>query len=139
MTYPFVTIKNWVDFVHHYQKELLDKSDTTPSITQCIPTLSISYRHPIPEYKKLIYKCKWGSSCFQPSCIYIHPGHKEYDNASYYKNNSYCKYETTYTSCKNKCGHIDGKYCPFTHCTHIDTKSTSCMKTRCQRHCMLCL
>jgi hypothetical protein len=133
MSNPLVTIIQWIDFVHNYQKKVKEQSTTL----SFIPTLS--YKHIVPEYKKLLYKCKWGSTCFQPTCIYMHPGQKEYEKATYYKNNIACKYETRYTSCKNKCGHTDGKYCPFMHCTHMNNNKILCLKPRCQQHCNVCL
>lgn len=140
MSFPFTTIKEWIAFVHGYQKQVVDKKD--PSLVkkpEVKKTLSENKPPPSPLFKKLVYKCKWGTACFQASCIYIHPYQKEYETATYYKNNIPCKYETSFTICKNKCSQSDGRYCPFTHCAHTTNKPIStCEKPYCQKHCFLC-
>ena len=142
MSFPFSSIKEWIGFVHGYQKHIIDTHDTSQVKKPELKQTKIKLEHkppPLPLFKKLVYKCKWGSACFQSSCIYVHPYQKEYETATYYKNNIPCKYETSFTICKNKCSQSDGRYCPFTHCVHATSKPIStCTKPYCQKHCPLC-
>ena len=99
----------------------------------------------LPEWLETLdtftYKCKWGRTCTDKYCEYIHPGQAGYSSSPYYESNVPCRYETESTSCKLKCASSVGVYCPFSHCKHTSHEHLSflCAKPDCQRHCPKCI
>lgn len=122
------TINQWLQMVHIKQKERQFKKPSPPSKT-------CSFYAPA----KRLYKCKWGSCCFQGQCPYVHPTQDQYPIATFYKNLTPCRYETADTICRQKCGRQNGRYCPFQHCRHVLQSVTVCDNEDCQGHCRLCV
>ena len=115
-----ITINQWLQKVHLGQKERFTKIQP-------------------PLLNKRLYKCKWGSSCFQGQCQYVHPTQKYYNYATYYTNPVLCRYETANTTCRQKCVNTNGRYCPFQHCTHGSHEVTMCSREACVGHCPKCI
>ena len=91
----------------------------------------------------VLYKCKHGKMCKQKhkTCMFIHPGQVGYQHAHYYQSTIPCQYESDSSACRLKCGHSNGRYCPFLHCSHRSMELTSirCPRLDCQRHCPHCI
>jgi hypothetical protein len=93
-------------------------------------------------YKKhnVMYKCRYGSTCHNKSCDYIHPSQLGYFDALYVQKKMPCRYETEDTACYKKCADIFGKYCMYQHCTHHNCLTIiSCDQYDCQGHCPDCV
>lgn len=98
------------------------------------------YKPMITAENKNVYKCIWGVFCKNEDCIHLHPSEYGYVNAPYFQNEKKCLYESETTCCRIKCGNNNGRYCPFTHCSHsgMEYISMKCPKPDCQRHCPKC-
>ena len=110
-------IKEWVEWVHQSQWRMYKSNTSYP----------------------MIYKCKWGKQCSQRFCPHLHPHQRGYEQAPFYKNSMPCRYETSATSCKQKCPHDTGRYCPFRHCSHYLKPVMFCYRFHCQAHCPDCI
>ena len=63
----------------------------------------------------IIYRCKWGNSCFLSHCAWIHPVQSEYHQARWYQSTIPCRVEAETHTCPLQFPSETGRYCPFSH------------------------
>ena len=85
------------------------------------------------------YRCKWGTYCYSPYCLFVHPNENEYEATPFISLSQPCIYQSDTSACRLKCSSPSGRYCPFFHCLHSFKETILCTRNDCQGHCPSCI